>query len=365
MKSVLFIGLTDYDLKKEDKNVEAKMEGLRKDFQVHVLARGEGGERNKHGVNFYLIPKMFGRLSPLIWGVAALFWGYKIIKKHKVEVLVSQSPTVEGLVALMLSSLTGAKLIIEVHGDFINGPFYYYDLPFSNFLKSTLRAVGGFTLRRADKVRVVSEFLREMVLELAPKAKIVKFIAFTPVDELLAERDISWEPRIVFAGSLYKVKGVDVLIDACLILKDKFPELRLEILGKGPEQEALMARAKPLGERVRFHGYIPIKDVIKSSTVLVLPSRSEGLGRVLVEAAALGKPLIGSRVGGIPEVVKDGINGFLVPSEDVSALAGAISKLLSDQELAKKMGEEGRELVRNQFSTQNFFDGYRDLINDL
>lgn len=365
MRAVLFIGLTDYDLEKEDPILEQKMRGLAKDFDVHILARGRGKEREKYGAHFYLMPKRFGRLSPIFFGVRAFFLGRRLIKSQKIEVLVAQSPAVEGLVAVMLGRLTGAKVVVEVHGDWIEGPFYYYHVPLSGVLKWCLRVVGRFTLRRANTVRVVSEFLREMVRVLAPKAKVVKFIAFTPVNDLLEEKDISWTPTVVFLGSLYCVKGVDVLIDACIKVAEKLPDVRLEILGKGPEREALERRARPLGARVRFHGHVPIKDILKTAGVLVLPSRSEGLGRVLVEAAALSKPLVGSRVGGIPEVIKDGENGFTVPPEDVDALSQAIAEVLKDEERAKEMGERGRELIRREFTTEKFFSGYREMINGL
>jgi glycosyltransferase involved in cell wall biosynthesis len=364
-KKVLFVGLTDYDLTTDDAVLREKMEGLSRDMHVHVLARGNGWHRQKYGVDFYLIPKVLGRFGIFLWVPLAFLWGFIIILEKKVEVIISQSPSLEGVVATLLAKITACKLVIEVHGDWVNGPFYYHAVPFESSIKKILHTLGKFSLRHADRVRVVSEFLRGMVLERAPRADIVKFIAFTPVDAFLNEEDITWNPTVVFVGSLYRVKGVDVLIRACITLKDEFLDMRLEILGEGPLRGELETLAEPLGERVHFHGHVPITPILKDAGVLVLPSRSEGLGRVLVEAAALGKPLVGSNTGGIPEIIREGQNGLLVAPDDVTGLTEALRSILRDKARAEAMGARGRELIRQEFSSERFFCGYHELINSL
>src|SRR3989344_4665016 len=143
-RQVLFLGLTDYNLSKDDYVLKEKWEGLAQDMHVYVLARGRGWHTHAYGADFYLFPKFFGRLSPLLWGKAAFWWGLYLVFTKKIDVIISQSPSIEGFVATLLAKLTGRKLVIEVHGDWVNGPFYYYRIPLEGFVKGILRGLGKF-----------------------------------------------------------------------------------------------------------------------------------------------------------------------------------------------------------------------------
>ena len=101
---------------------------------------------------------------------------------------------------------------------------------------------------------------------------------------------------------------------------------------------------------------------MKNCYCLVLPSLSEGLGRVLIEAEALGKPVIGSNVGGIPDLIKDGKNGFLFEPKNSDNLAQKLRTLLKDKNLAMEMGKKGREFVQNKFSNENYITNYLEMI---
>jgi len=94
----------------------------------------------------------------------------------------------------------------------------------------------------------------------------------------------------------------------------------------------------------------------------VLPSRSEAMGRVLIEAMAAGKPVIGSRVGGIPGVITDGYDGFLFESENIDALADKMIILLSNEELRKRMGKNALSSVKNKFSSEKYAECFQDNI---
>ena len=122
---------------------------------------------------------------------------------------------------------------------------------------------------------------------------------------------------------------------------------KLIILGDGVLRSALKKEITDFGldEIIEIKGFVPHGEVINylnTSYVLILPSFSEGRGKVLIEAMAAAKPVIATCVGGIPEIVKDGINGLLVRPNDPSALAEALHKLLKDESLSIKLGEEGR-----------------------
>ena len=156
------------------------------------------------------------------------------------------------------------------------------------------------------------------------------------------------------------VKGTEYLIRAFAALGRRHADVKLVIIGDGPLHRSLRALAQSLGleQRVQFLGALPHAQVLawmRRATVLVLPSvrtatgRVEGLGMVLLEAAATGVPAIGSRVGGIPEGVIDGQTGFLVPERDAGTLAARMTDLLDDTATRLRMGAEARALVERQF----------------
>jgi len=157
---------------------------------------------------------------------------------------------------------------------------------------------------------------------------------------------------VLFVGALtqwHRYKGLDVLIQAMALMRDQVPEARLVIVGAGQletEYRQLVSR-HGLTSCVIFAGNVPDDELPKyyaCSDMLALPSknRSEGFGLTILEANATGKPAIGTTVGGIPSVIRDGYNGLLVPPNDPSALAEAIQKGLSDDDLLKRMGRNGR-----------------------
>ena len=154
-----------------------------------------------------------------------------------------------------------------------------------------------------------------------------------------------------YVGWLIPIKGVTYLVDAMAEVVQRHPNSLLLLVGKGDEkgeeETNLRERVDSLGleDRVRFLGWRPDVDEIMSCfDIFVLPSLNEGMGRVLVEAMATGLPIVASSVGGIPDLVKDGENGLLVPPANAGALEQAISDLLSDKPRRKRMGETGKRM---------------------
>jgi phosphatidyl-myo-inositol dimannoside synthase len=163
-------------------------------------------------------------------------------------------------------------------------------------------------------------------------------------------------PRILFVGRLVRRKGADLLLEAFAPLLSSFPGLTMDIVGDGPEMGRLRARASELGldGPVTFHGTLDgqrLWQVYARATLLVLPSRSseddvEGFGTVFLEAGVFGIPSVGTRTGGIPEAVIDGVTGRLVNAEDVEGLREVLHDLLSDPAQTRKLGEGAREMAR-------------------
>jgi glycosyltransferase involved in cell wall biosynthesis len=163
--------------------------------------------------------------------------------------------------------------------------------------------------------------------------------------------------NILFVGSLYPVKGVKYLITAMKKILEEMPDVRLILVGDGKERENLVELSKQLSivKYVRFVGKIPhekVKNFMQDADVFVLPSLSEGLPNVILEAMACGLPIVASRVGGISNIITNDINGYLVEVEDTDDIANKIILLLNDQALRKKISENNRQIVK-KYSWEN------------
>jgi glycosyltransferase involved in cell wall biosynthesis len=182
------------------------------------------------------------------------------------------------------------------------------------------------------------------------RGPIDRFIAFSDYGAFLDHpvEPLPDGPHGLFVGALERSKAPDVLVDAWPQVLRSVPEARLTIVGSGSLEEALRDRLVDgeLKESVRMLAPMPRSDLrrlMDSSSCLVVPSRSEGLGRIALEAMARGRPVVASRVGGLVELVTDGRNGRLVTAQDPSALAGALVTVLSDRGRAQALGIESRE----------------------
>ena len=213
-------------------------------------------------------------------------------------------------------------------------------------------------LRAAAAIFTVCEFNREWLMErypeVAPKIRVhhlgLDFVRY-PFDSSLRTGN-----RIVAVGALDPAKGFHILVEACARLRERGIEVQCEILGEGPERANLEARVRRLGleQWVSLPGQQAHPEVVKrmrSARLLVHPS--VGLGdavpTVIKEAAAIGTPVVASRVVGIPELVVDGETGLLVPHNDPEALASTIARMLDDPALAARFAAAGRARAERMF----------------
>jgi glycosyltransferase involved in cell wall biosynthesis len=152
------------------------------------------------------------------------------------------------------------------------------------------------------------------------------------------------------------MKGLEHLINAARELQELGVDFELRIAGSGSRQCGLERQVKSLGlgQRVRFLGFVwDMPTFYRSVDVLALPSVStEGLPLVVLEAMAMGVPVVATRLAGAPEVIEDGVNGLLVPPGEAHALARALSRLAADGELRERLGKAGQSHVRREFSVE-------------
>jgi glycogen(starch) synthase len=178
-------------------------------------------------------------------------------------------------------------------------------------------------------------------------------------------------PRLVCAGRLVSDKGFDIALAAMASLVARFPRLQMTIVGDGPARGQLerQALALGLGKTVTFAGWVDpgqIPAFMKSATIVVMPSRwEEAFGLVALEAALMGRPVVATRVGGLPEVVVDRETGLIVHKDDSEALADAIASLLDQPQQAMAMGNAGRLRAQQIFSLQRYVDAYDALYRTL
>ena len=175
-------------------------------------------------------------------------------------------------------------------------------------------------------------------------------------------------PLIGTVARLEPQKGLDTLIDAVALLRERLPGLRCVLVGTGALEDALKERARRRGvaDHVIFAGTrkdIPV--VLAALDVFVLPSRFEGLSLALLEAMATGTPVVATPVSGTVEVVKEGETGLLAPVGDAAALAKRIEALLRQPELARRLSEQARKMVLSRYTIEAVAQAYMSIYEDL
>jgi glycosyltransferase involved in cell wall biosynthesis len=177
-------------------------------------------------------------------------------------------------------------------------------------------------------------------------------------------------PRLLCVGRLIPIKGHIVLLRAFAQARQRVPSLQLDLAGRGPLEPALRALVKELGveDAVRFLGYVaPVQRAIEDAAAIVVPSMGEGFGMVALEAMERARPVIAAEIGGLGELVEEGITGYLVPTGEAEPLADAIVRLVSDLPRAAEMGLAGRRRALDQFLQERCTDRtellYRAALN--
>lgn len=175
-----------------------------------------------------------------------------------------------------------------------------------------------------------------------------------PIKEFYLSKVSKVENKVVCVGRLYHSKGQDTLIRSVACLKNIMPKLLIEFIGDGPSKEYLMRLVKELGvENIcRFSGEVSHEDVLKNmaeAEVTIIPSRSDACPLVSIESLAVGTPIIASTVGGIPEIIRDGLDGFLVPPDNPDLLAEKLKTLLINSNLLNEMRQKARERFLTHF----------------
>lgn len=267
---------------------------------------------------------------------------------------------IDGLYAQSLANRLQIPLITTLHG---------FDITTKrvDFIRSGSPSLTRYALmqdrlkRQCSTFICVSEFMRQQALKAGfPETKLRKHFIGVDTTAFQPTVNTATQPTLLHVARLVEKKGTSYLIRAFANVLKKIPDARLNIVGGGPLLHALQKLSAELGveDSVVFHGVQPhafVRTLLTQSSALVLPSvtaangDAEGLGMVLLEAAATGLPTIGTRHGGIPEAVRDGETGLLVQERNVDQLADAMFTLLCDSALRQRMGTQARQMVEGEF----------------
>jgi len=270
--------------------------------------------------------------------IPAVLKGRKIIKKEKIDIIHVHYGLAYGIIGLILKKITKKPLIITLHGG---------GLDIKGFKKIFNLAIKK-VLKGSDKVITVSDAIRKKANRIYER-DIEVIHNGIHINDFKNKGDNNF---VLGVGILSKRKGFEYLIKTAA--RKELKEVNFKIVGDGPEREHLERLIKDLNlKNVELLGSLShekVKEILSECSALVLPSNYDAFGLVLIEAMACSKPVIGTKVGGIPEVIKDKENGFLIKPGNVNELFLAIKKLMSEKKLRKKMGNKGKERVKKMFT---------------
>jgi glycosyltransferase involved in cell wall biosynthesis len=310
--------------------------------EIHVITSHDEGLTNFDKINgFYIHRITFPRLR--VFGVH-LFRLKIFLKIRKINPDIVQAQDLfMGVPACLSRKILKIPCVIWGRGSDVNLP--------GRFDRITNKLI----LQNADAILALTEDMR-MKLKKIYDTEIYVIPNGINLEEyngvtINLKRETDGK-NILFVGSLYPVKGVQYLIMAMKLVHDKMPDARLILVGDGKEREPLAALSIQLGiqKYVQFVGKVPhakVQTFMQQADVFILPSLSEGLPNVILEAMACGLPIVASRIGGIPDIIINETNGYLVEVKDTDAIAHKIMLLLQDGPLRKKISDNNRNLVKN------------------
>ena len=346
------------------------------DYEIRVIgfATSPRPRSFQQHVHFYLLPLLPSSMLRylIIFSVGWLLL-ILLVLRYDCEIIVAQSPFegAIGAAAKIFARLWGRrpKLIIENHNNFEEDVFLQRSIPLKGLFRVIMLALARFAFGHADALRVISSSTAERARHYAPDLPQARFMTFSDTDVFRGtQRRIPVEQAedIVYAGLLIPRKGAHHLLSAFAQLDH--PRAQLHLVGGAENADyakQLRQQAAELGisNRVCFAGAVSqaeLAEYFGAARAMVLPSLSEGLGRVVVEAMLLGTPVIGSRVGGIPDLISDGENGYLVEAGNEAELTAALRRVYDDDVAA--MGERARAFAEDFFSPEKYVEGYRKLF---
>ncbi len=289
----------------------------------------------------------------------------KLHRERPYDAIVVYSHQTTGMIGVLISAMTGVPLIVEIvtAPALVNITERSVPTFFDRLKKLYSDLCLHIAVLKSRRVHLLYDEQLDGYPLLRRKARSV-FHDFVTTSSVGAKNEASDQPFIFLVGAPWFLKGADRAIEAFRMIADEFPRVRLCIQGYYPDVDALRTLIGN-SERIEVLNAVPHKETferMRQASVVVLPSRCEGLPRVLIEAMSCGVPVVASDVGGIPSLVRDGVDGYVVPNGDVRELAARLRQLLSDKTLREQMGNAARTRAHKEYSEAHYATAFTRMI---
>lgn len=363
------LGLSDrydlvlvYGLSRESHMTEAERRSVEKKLAM----------AGKKGVKCLALPALIRKIEPLS-DFRTFIWLYRLMKKEKPDIVHTHTSKA-GFLGRWAACIAGVPFIVHTpHGHVFFGHF-------NTMAAKLFLLIERLTAIIADRMVALTEGERQDYIKfcVAGSDRIVtihsgvdvEHYMNVPVNMEAKKRSLGLNPNGLVVGTvgwLLPIKGPMHLLNAMGNIWQSRLDVELVFVGKGDLEGAIKQQALKMGvsEKVKVLGWRDdVHEIMPVFDLLVLPSLNEGMGRVLVEAMAAGKPVVASNVGGIPDLVHHGENGFLVEPGDETGLSVAIEKLLADENMRQAMGKKGQIAARD-FSEEKMIQKIDSLYASL
>jgi len=381
-KSICLISRSVYPhpIKKHTQNMQTFDGWARFWDNVVVLSQCQSNHKqtsfhNKiYGVLLPLIPNKY--LNVIYFTFVGIYEIKRLTKKYNFDIFQASDAGGAAL-ALLASKIYKRKFVFEIQGDIFDYPTSGNNKIHSNLVKFFSK----FLAKKADYIRIVSPFLyihldnlsinRNKIFLIPPRCD-SKLFNSKNIDPRAPQLLTHHKYNLLFVGNLIFAKGVDILLETFALIDKEFSNIGLVYVGDGEEKFRLTIRAKELGlnDKVIFFDrveYNLIPSIMHYSDILILPSREEGVGRVILEAMAMNLPVIASNVGGIPLVIEDMKDGILFKSEDIYELKMHISFLINNKVFCNSITKNAHQkFIHNyeyEVSMNMFLDMYKSILD--
>ena len=350
------------------------LDALREEVDYCVLApavRGAPVRRSSIGPgSIQLVRRWPGFLDALSFYGLMPFRVRRLVRRFRPGAVIAESPYIGFFVLLgtALRRRDRPSVVVETHGDWRSAArlggsrLRFLFAPLADW-------AARYALRHADALRAFSPYTAELAGREAGVPPVESFPAYIDLGAFTG-RPPAPLPRtqtLVFVGMLERSKGVETLADAWRYVAGRVPEARLVVVGRGALRDVVDRLRDDYPGRVEHVEELPPQGVAErmdDAMCLVLPSRSEGLGRVILEAFARGRGVVGTRVGGIPDLVEDDVNGLLVENGDVAGLADALTRILTEDGLAARLGAAASKASQTfEWSPDDYATRVRSLVD--
>jgi glycosyltransferase involved in cell wall biosynthesis len=329
-------------------------------------------EAEKKGVKVIPLSSLVRKVDP-VRDFSALISLWRLMVREKPDIVHTHTSKA-GILGRLAARLAGVPAVVHTpHGHVFYGHF-------GSLTSKIYLLVERIMSRITDRLIALTQGERDDYIALSachPK-KVVTIHSGVDIDRYLnvkvnvkgKRKSLGLKPEGLVVGTvgwLLPIKGPMYSLKAMTEVWKRHPETILVYVGKGDLEEELRREASRMGasEKVRFLGWRnDIPEIMPIFDIFVLPSLNEGMGRVLVEAMAAGRPLVASNVGGIPDLISQGENGMLVPPADPKALARELAFLISNPDIRREMGERGRRMAV-QFGTDSMIQKIDQLYLDV